>query len=71
MLSADSLDSVSDYILELLFNIPADNKNHFIKACFDRIMNRIIHDNMTLFINRLQLFDTTAKTGTDTSSHDK
>ena len=68
---ADRLDPIPDHILKFIFNILSDNKNHLVKTCFDCVMNRIIHDDMALFINRLQLFDTTAKTGTDTSSHDK
>ena len=36
--------------------ILADDKYHMVEACFNGIMNRIIHDDMTSIIQRLHFY---------------
>ena len=67
---ADRLDSVTDHFLELMLDILADNKYYFVKSSLNSIMNGIIHDNVMLCIYRLQLFDSTAESGSNSGCHD-
>ena len=69
--SADSLDPIPDNLFKFLLNILTDDKNHLVESGLDCVMDRVIHDNVILLINRLQLFDTAAKSGTNTCCHDK
>ena len=71
MRRTDCRNTVSDHITELLLNVPADNKYHAVKARLDRIMDRVVHDDVTACVNGLQLFDTAAEAGADTSSHNQ
>ena len=48
---------VPNDLFELLENIFADDKDNFIKSCFFRIMNGIIHDNLSVWSHLSQLFD--------------
>ena len=42
----DSFNTLTDHLFELFFNILTDNKYYMIKACFNGIMDWIIHDDM-------------------------
>ena len=69
--SADSFDTLTDNLFELLLDILTDDKYHMVKASFKRIMDGIIHDNMPRIIHRLQLFDSRSEAAANTSCHDK
>ena len=38
---------------------------HMVETCFNGIMNRIVHDDMTSIIHRLQLFYSCSKSAAD------
>ena len=41
-------DSISDNLTKIFLHTFTNYKNNFIKSSFDRIMNRIVHDNLTV-----------------------
>ena len=55
-------DTVANRILKIFLNILTNNKNHMVETCLDRIMHRIVHNNMILCIYRLQLLNSPAET---------
>ena len=69
--SADSFDTLTDNLFELLLDILTDDKYHMVEASLKRIMDGIIHDNMPRIIHRLQLFDSRSEAAANTSCHDK
>ena len=70
--ATSGLDPVMrDEILEFLLDILTDYKDHMIETSLDRIMDRVIHDDMSSIIHWLQLLNSCSETATDTSSHDK
>lgn len=64
--SAHALDPVADSGLEIRLDIMTDDEDDPAKACGDRVVDRIVNDDMPTVVNRLKLFDTAAKTRTDT-----
>ena len=70
-LSADGFDSVSDNFSEIRFDILSDDKNNFVKAGFDGIVDGIIHNDVATVIHRFQLLDSTAKARSDPGGHNK
>ena len=71
MRGANRGNTITDDLFELLLDILANNKDHMVEACLNRIVNRVIHDDMVRSIYRLQLLDSRSEAATDTSSHDK
>ena len=63
------LDPLSDNLLKILLDILADNKDNLIASRFQRIMDRIIHNNLSIRPNRFQLFNSAAKTTADSGGH--
>ncbi len=43
---ANALNSVSDSLTEILFDVFSDNEYDFIEACLDCIVNGIVHDDV-------------------------
>lgn len=68
-LSADGFDSVSDNFSEIRFDILSDDKNNFVKAGFDGIVDGIIHNDVAVGIYRFQLFNAAPEARTDTRRH--
>ena len=50
-------NTVSDHRFELFFNIFTDYKNHFVKSCFFCIIDRVIHNDLSIVRHLCQLFD--------------
>ena len=50
-------NSVSNYFFKIFFNILPDNKNNLIKSRFDCIIDRIIHNHMSIIIHQSQLLN--------------
>ena len=68
-LGADRFDTVADDFPEVRFDLFADDKNDLTKTCPDGIVDGIIHDDLTMKANRLQLFDAGAISGTNAGGH--
>ena len=49
-------NAITDHLFKLLLDVLADNKYYMIEACFDCIMNRIVHDDVIRSIHWLQLY---------------
>ena len=64
---ANGGNAIADDLFEFLLDILTDYKDHMIETSLDRIMDRVIHDDMSSIIHWLQLFDSCSKTATDTS----
>ena len=62
VLRTDIRDTIADYVLKIFLNILTDNKDHMVETCFDRIVHRVIHNNMILCIHRLQLLNPSTET---------
>ena len=43
-------NSMTDNLFKLLLDILTDDKYYMVEACFNRIMNREIHDDMCLIL---------------------
>ena len=56
---------VSVFVNPTQFN----DKNDLVKSSFQRIMDRIINNNLAIRSNRCQLFYATTKTGSDSGCH--
>ena len=54
-------DTITDYRTEFFFNIFSDNKYNLVKSCFFCIINRIIHDDLSIWRHLCKLFDTCSK----------
>ena len=65
----DLLNAVSDDFAEIRFQILADDKNDLVKSSFQRIMDRIIHNDLAARSYRCQLLNTAAKPASNTSCH--
>ena len=68
---ADWGNAISDDIFELLLNILTDNKYHMIETSLNRIMDWVVHDDMSSIIHRLQLFNSCSKSAAYSGRHDK
>ena len=64
------LDPVADHFFKFFLKIFTDDKYHFIKSGFHRIVNRIIHNDLTIRAYRCKLLDTSAKPASHSRSHD-
>ena len=67
---ANSFDTFSDCIMERVFDIFTDDKYYFIESGLDRIMDRIIHNDLPIRPYWFQLFNSTTKTRTHSRGHD-
>ena len=63
------LDTTPDDLLKILFQILPDNEHDLVKSGLQRVMNRIVHDDLTTGSYRFQLLDSTAKPASDTCRH--
>ena len=52
---ADFFDTRANHFSKLIFNIPTNDNNHFIKTRFQGIMNGIIHNDFSMLTNLLKL----------------
>ena len=68
---ADGSNTLTDNFFKLLLDILADDKYHMVEACFNGIMDRIIHDDVSSIIHRFQLLDSCSEATADTSCHYK
>ena len=59
------LDAAADDAAEIRVQIPADNKDDFIEARFQRVVNRIVHNDLTVRSDLFQLFDSAAVPASD------
>ena len=59
----------SDGFPEIFFQVFADDEHYFIESGFDRIMDGIIHDNLSVRSHRFQLLDSFSKTAADSGGH--
>ena len=48
-------DSAAYKLLKFFFNGVLYNKNYLVKACLDRIVNRIVKQRLAVFSDRLKL----------------
>ena len=71
MRGANRGNTITDDLFELLLDILANNKDHMVEACLNRIVNRVIHDDIVHVINWFQLLDSYSEAAADSSSHDK
>ena len=62
-------NAVSDNLLKILFQIFTDNKYDFVKSGLNGVMDRIIHNNLSIWPNRSQLLDSAPKPAADSSRH--
>ena len=63
------LDAVSNDLPEVLLQIFTDNEDNLVESGRQRVMNGIIHDNLTARAYRRQLLDATAKPAPDSCRH--
>ena len=68
---ANGGNATTNDLFELLLDILTDDKYHMIEACFDCIMDGIVHDDVIRSIHRFQLLNTRSKSAADTSCHNK
>ena len=64
-------NTITDDLFEFFLDILADDKYYMVETSLNRIMNRVIYDDMSSIIHWLQLFDSCSKTAADSSRHDK
>ncbi len=63
---------VADDAPEVFLDILPDNENHLVKPCLRRIVDRVIHDDLTGRSDRGELLDPAAETAADTRcQHDQ
>ena len=63
-------DTVSDHSFELILKVFTDNKYNLVESCLQCIMDRIVHNDLTLRSYRCKLLDTFSKTASDSRRHD-
>ena len=68
---AQRLDSVADNVTEVRLNIMPDNEDDLVESRFDRVMDRIINNDLTLRADRRELLHAAAVSGTDSRSEDQ
>ena len=56
-------------LLKVLLQVLPDNEHDLVKSGFQRVMNRIVHDNLTTGSYRLQLLDSAAEPASDACRH--
>ena len=66
---ADLLDAVADGLFKGFLDIVADDKDDLVKASFDGVVDRVIHDDLAVGADCGQLFDAAAETGAYTGRH--
>ena len=71
MRRANGGNAITDDFFELLLDILTDDKYHMIETSLNRIMDRVVHDDMVCIIDWLQLFYSCSKSATDSGGHDK
>ena len=62
-------DPVADNLTEIHFQISSDNEYYLVKPGLQRIMDRIIHNDLTVRPHWLQLLDSAAKTAAQAGRH--
>ena len=65
------LQPASDPLPEIRLNILADHKYNLIKSGLDRIMDRIIHNDLIVHPDRLQLLDPASEARTNSRCHNQ
>ena len=63
------LNTLADHSAKLFFQIFTDNKHYFIKSGFQRIVDGIIHNNLSTWSHRCKLLDSFSKTTSDSCRH--
>ena len=58
-------NAVTDHRLEFFFNIPTDNEDNFVKTGFFRIIDRIIHNDLSIGSHLCKLFEPRSVSGAD------
>ena len=71
MRRANGGNAITDDLFEFLLNILTYNKYYMIETSFNRIMNRVIHDDMTSIIHWFQLLNSCSEATANTGCHDK
>ena len=66
----DALNPIADAPAEIFLNFFSNHKNDLIEACEDGIVDGVVHDNLVIQANRLQLLDSSAEAGTNARCHD-
>ena len=66
----DLFDSFSNYATELFFKVLTDDKYNFIESCFQRIMDRVVHNDLSIRSYRCKLFNSFSKAASNSGSHD-
>ena len=63
------LNTLADHSAKLFFQIFTDNKHYFVKSGFQRIVDGIIHNNLSTWSHRCKLLDSFSKTTSDSCRH--
>jgi release factor glutamine methyltransferase len=63
------LNTLADHSAKLFFQIFTDNKHYFVKSGFQRIVDGIIHNNLSTCSHRCKLLDSFSKTTSDSCRH--
>ena len=66
----DFLNSLSDHTAEFFLQILADNKYNLVKSSLQCIMDRIIHNDLSIRSYWCKLFDSFSKTAANSGCHD-
>ena len=60
---------VANGLAEGLGNVVPDDKDHLVEACFNGVVNGIVHDDFAVQAHGLQLLDSAAETAADARCH--
>ena len=64
-------NAVSDDLFEFFLDILADDKYYMVETSLNRIMDRLVHDDVVSIIDRFQLFYSCSKSAANSGGHDK
>ena len=71
MLTANTGNSITNDFFKFILNILADDKYYMVETSLNRIMDRVVHDDVVSIIDRFQLFYSCSKSAANSGSHDK
>ena len=65
----DLRNAVADHRFKIFFQALSDDEYYFIKTSLDRVMDRVIHDDLAVRSDRIELLDSFSIAGTNTRCH--
>ena len=71
MRSANGSNAITNNLFELFLDILTDEKYNVVETLLNRTMDRVVHDDMSSIIYRLQLLNSCSEAAADTGCHDK